>query len=80
MKIDGILGDFSSDLKGITMSTRKADLCFYVRQKEMGSESKARNTFSKRDFKNNTGCQTKSKVLRSCTVTKTVTSKDRFCF
>jgi len=43
------------------MSTRKADLCFYVRHKEMGSESNARNIFSKKDFRKNVGCQTKSK-------------------
>jgi len=68
MKKDGILGDSSSDLNGTTISTRKADLCFYVRQKEMDSKSKARNIFSKRDFRKNAGCQTKSKVVISCMV------------
>jgi len=80
MKKDGILGNSSSDLKGTTMSTKKADLCFYVRQKEMGSGIKARNIFSKRDFRKNAGYQTKSKVLRSCMMAKTVRFEDRFCF
>jgi len=44
-KKDGILGDSSSDLKGTTMSTRKVDLRFYVRQKEMGFREQSKKYF-----------------------------------